>query len=113
MPDAPRLIDRPFWKALEKHFEEIRTRHLRDLFASDPGRGERLAAQGAGLLLDYSKHRVTDETLRLLFALARDCLYANAGTRHIRCYRHRSGFVRLRDEHLVEIAAECMSASTQ
>jgi glucose-6-phosphate isomerase len=73
MPDAPRLIDRPSWKSLQKHYEEIRTRHLRDLFASDPGRGERLTAQGAGLLLDYSKHRVTDDTLRLLVALAREC----------------------------------------
>jgi glucose-6-phosphate isomerase len=73
MPDAPRLTDRPSWKALQKHFEEIRTQHLRELFARDPGRGERLTAEGAGLLLDYSKHRVDDETLRLLVALARDC----------------------------------------
>src|SRR5262249_11419215 len=51
----------------------IRTRHLRELFASDPGRGERMTAQGAGLFLDYSKHRATDETLRLLLALAREC----------------------------------------
>jgi glucose-6-phosphate isomerase len=73
MPDAPRLTDRPSWKSLQKHFEENRTQHLRDLFARDPGRGERLTAEGAGLLLDYSKHRVTDETIRLLVALAGDC----------------------------------------
>ena len=73
MPDSPRLTDRTSWKALQKHFEEIRTRHLRELFAGDPGRGERLAAHGAGLLLDYSKHRVTDETLRLMIALAGEC----------------------------------------
>jgi len=73
MPDAPRLTDRPSWKSLQRHFEENRTQHLRDLFARDPGRGERLTAEGAGLLLDYSKHRVTDETVRLLVALARDC----------------------------------------
>jgi glucose-6-phosphate isomerase len=73
MADAPRLVDRLSWKALQKHFEEIRTQHLRELFARDPDRGERLSAQGAGLQLDYSKHRVTDETLRLLLALAREC----------------------------------------
>jgi len=73
MPEAPRLIDRPSWKALQKHFEEARGLHLRDLFAKDPARGERLVAEGGGLLLDYSKHRVTDETLRLLTALAREC----------------------------------------
>ena len=47
--------------------------HLRDLFAQDPGRGERLALEFAGLYFDYSKHRITDETLRLLTALARAC----------------------------------------
>jgi glucose-6-phosphate isomerase len=73
MPDTQRLTDRPSWKALQKHFEETGTQHLRELFAKDPGRGERLTAEGGGLLLDYSKHRVTDETLRLLLALARDC----------------------------------------
>src|SRR6476469_1081121 len=73
MPEAPRLIDLPSWKALQKHFEEARALHLRDLFAKDPARGERLVAEGGGLLLDYSKHRVTDETLRLLTALAREC----------------------------------------
>ncbi len=57
------LRERPAWAALENHYAEIRDVHLRDLFAADPGRGERLAAEGAGLYLDYSKNRVTDETL--------------------------------------------------
>ena len=57
------------WAALGSHHAEIRERHLRDLFAADPERGERLVAEAAGLYLDYSKNRVTDETLRLLVAL--------------------------------------------
>jgi len=61
----------PEWKALAAHHEEISPKHLRALFAEDPDRGERLAAQGADLLLDYSKHRVTDETMRLLMGVAR------------------------------------------
>jgi glucose-6-phosphate isomerase len=64
------LRARPVWAALERHHAAIRERHLRDLFAEDPGRGERLVAEGAGLYLDYSKNRITDETLRLLMALA-------------------------------------------
>jgi glucose-6-phosphate isomerase len=67
------LRERPSWKALEKHHAEIGGRHLRDLFAEDPDRGERLRAEAAGLYLDYSKNRITDETLRLLFELAREC----------------------------------------
>ncbi|HEY2520647.1 MAG TPA: glucose-6-phosphate isomerase [Streptosporangiaceae bacterium] len=66
------LRERKAWQALERHYEEIAGRHLRDLFAEDPGRGERLAAEGAGLYLDYSKNRVTDETLRLLVELAEE-----------------------------------------
>ena len=64
------LRARPAWSALERHHEEIRDVHLRQLFADDPDRGERLTAQAAGLYLDYSKNRVTDETLGLLLALA-------------------------------------------
>jgi glucose-6-phosphate isomerase len=60
----------PAWQALERHYPEIRDSHLRDLFAQDATRGERLVAQAAGLYLDYSKNRVTDETLRLLVQLA-------------------------------------------
>jgi glucose-6-phosphate isomerase len=66
------LRQRPAWKALERHYEEIRELHLRELFAADPERGERLAAEGAGLYLDYSKNRVTDETLALLVRLAEE-----------------------------------------
>ena len=64
------LRERAAWTALERHFAEIGERHLRDLFAEDPDRGERLTAQGADLFLDYSKNRVTDETLALLIDLA-------------------------------------------
>ena len=67
---VPPLRERPAYKALERHHAEIANRHLRDLFAEDPGRGERLVAEAAGLYLDYSKNRVTDETLRLLVDLA-------------------------------------------
>jgi glucose-6-phosphate isomerase len=58
------------WRRLEWHFADVRHQHLRDLFAGDPGRGERMVAEGAGLYLDYSKHRLTDETLELLRKLA-------------------------------------------
>ena len=66
------LPARESWLALEKHFETIKETHLRDLFASDPDRGERLVLEDVGLYLDYSKNRVTDETLRLLLALAQE-----------------------------------------
>jgi glucose-6-phosphate isomerase len=71
MPTTP-LRQRPAWKALEQHHSEIAGRHLRELFAGDPGRGERLSAEAAGLYLDYSKNRVTDETMRLLVQLAEE-----------------------------------------
>jgi glucose-6-phosphate isomerase len=71
MPTTP-LRQRPAWKALEQHHHEIGGRHLRELFAEDPGRGERLAAEAVGLYLDYSKNRVTDETLALLVQLAQE-----------------------------------------
>jgi glucose-6-phosphate isomerase len=58
------------WRSLVSHVEQMRVAHLRDLFAADPERGQRLTGEGAGLFLDYSKHRVTDETLDLLAALA-------------------------------------------
>jgi len=69
---ATPLSERPAWGALEKHYEEIRDLHLRDLFAEDPTRGERFAAEGAGLYLDYSKNRITDETIGLLLQLAEE-----------------------------------------
>jgi glucose-6-phosphate isomerase len=71
MPATP-LRERKAWQALERHHAEIAGRHLRDLFAEDPGRGERLTAEAAGIYLDYSKNRVTDETLRLLTDLAQE-----------------------------------------
>jgi len=64
------LTQLPAWKALQAHAETMRNRHLRDIFKSDPGRGTRLTAEGVGIYFDYSKHRVTDETLRLLLELA-------------------------------------------
>jgi glucose-6-phosphate isomerase len=66
------LRDRVAYKALERHHGEIAGRHLRDLFEQDPGRGERLTAGACGLYLDYSKNRVTDETIRLLLDLAEE-----------------------------------------
>jgi glucose-6-phosphate isomerase len=68
---ASSLRRSPAWAQLEAHYEEIGGRHLRDLFAGDPQRGERLRAEGAGLYLDFSKNRITDETLLLLDALAK------------------------------------------
>ena len=63
----------PAWHALTAHFEQVRDLHLRSLFADDPSRGQRLVAEGAGLYLDYSKNRITDDTVRLLLALADEC----------------------------------------
>lgn len=70
------LTERPAWQALAAHHQTVRNLHLRALFAGDPTRGERLAAEGAGLYLDYSKNRVTDETLGLLLRLADGCSLA-------------------------------------
>ena len=64
------LPERKAWQALARHHDEIAGSHLRELFAADPGRGERMTAEAAGLYLDYSKNRVTDETMRLLVELA-------------------------------------------
>jgi glucose-6-phosphate isomerase len=66
------LREREAWKALELHHAEVRDVHLRELFAQDPVRGERLALDDEGIYLDYSKNRITDETLRLLLALAEE-----------------------------------------
>jgi len=71
MPGLPSpLRQSAAWKTLEAHAEEMREAHLRDLFAADPGRADRFTGEAAGIFLDYSKNRVTDETLRLLVALA-------------------------------------------
>ena len=71
MPATP-LRERKAWQALERHYAEISGTHLRDLFAADPGRGERLTAEAVGIYLDYSKNRITDETLALLVELAEE-----------------------------------------
>jgi len=62
----------PAWQALAAHYEQIKDLHLRTLFADDPRRAERFSVEGAGLFLDYSKNRITDETVRLLLGLARE-----------------------------------------
>src|SRR5579859_2377062 len=66
----PALTELPAWQALTAHYATIKDRHLRALFADDAQRGTRLTAEAAGLYFDYSKHRITDETLRLLLQLA-------------------------------------------
>jgi glucose-6-phosphate isomerase len=66
------LREAPAWGRLQSHFAEVRKAHLRDLFAADKERGERLVADGAGLFLDFSKNRITDETVMLLGELARE-----------------------------------------
>ncbi|MFP5233475.1 MAG: glucose-6-phosphate isomerase [Acidobacteriota bacterium] len=64
------LASRPAWKALQQHADTLRPQHLRDIFQTDPSRGSRFTAQACGLFLDYSKNRITDETLKLLIELA-------------------------------------------
>jgi glucose-6-phosphate isomerase len=93
--DVPTLRQRPAWAELAAHHEQLESRHLRELFEADPTRGERLTAEGAGLFLDYSKNRVTDETIDLLVALAeqsgverhRDAMFAGE---KINVSEHRS-----------------------
>jgi glucose-6-phosphate isomerase len=72
MPTPP-LGERPEWKALQAHYQQMQDVHLRQLFADDPRRGERLAVEAVGLYVDYSKHRITDETVAKLIALAAAC----------------------------------------
>ena len=71
-PNTPSLTTLPAWKALEAHHQQTGGLHLRELFAADATRGERLSLEAAGLYLDYSKNRVTDETLALLLNLTRE-----------------------------------------
>jgi glucose-6-phosphate isomerase len=71
MSGTTTLTTLPEWKALQAHYEKVKDVTLRSLFADDPGRGERLCVEGAGLFLDYSKNRITNETVRLLLDLAR------------------------------------------
>lgn len=67
------LTQLPAWQLLEQHFEQARRAHMRQLFETDPQRAERFSLEVGGLFLDYSKNRITDETLRLLMDLARQC----------------------------------------
>jgi len=69
---GPHLMDRPAWKGLKLHYQRTRGLHLRELFADDPERGQRLTAEAAGIYLDYSKNRITDETMKLLIRLAEE-----------------------------------------
>jgi len=69
---SPATVKRQSWKALESHYQEISKRHLRELFVEDPQRGERMALEAVGLYFDYSKNRITDETLKLLLRLAEE-----------------------------------------
>jgi glucose-6-phosphate isomerase len=66
------LSERPAWKALEAHYQQIQEKHLKQLFADDPARGERFTVETGGIFLDYSKNRITDETLKLLIQLAEE-----------------------------------------
>ena len=72
MPATEPLTNLPAWQALKQHFTRMKSTSLRDLFANDPGRGTRLTAEAEGLFLDYSKNRVTDETIQLLVQLANE-----------------------------------------
>jgi glucose-6-phosphate isomerase len=67
------MMERPAWKMLEEHYHKISNLHLRSLFADDPKRGERLVAEDLEIYFDYSKNRITDETIRLLINLAGEC----------------------------------------
>jgi glucose-6-phosphate isomerase len=66
------LSERPAWNALQAHHQQIQGRHLKQLFADDPARGERFTVETGGIFLDYSKNRITDETLKLLIQLAEE-----------------------------------------
>src|SRR5579872_1517741 len=70
--DIAPLTKRPTWKVLETHYRQIKEVHLRKLFADDPKRGERLVVEAVGLYFDYSKNRITDDTLKLLLQLAQE-----------------------------------------
>ena len=86
---ATHPIAMPEWRALAAHHEQIADRHLRDLFAEDPGRGESLVAEAGDLYLDYSKNRVTPETMELLVELASGSRRRAAPGRHVRRRAHQ------------------------
>src|SRR5215813_3813136 len=79
-------VERQSWKALGSHYTKVSKLHLRELFEEDPERGERMTAEAVGLFLDYSKNRITDETLKLLFRVADG---AARSERIIHCRRRR------------------------
>jgi glucose-6-phosphate isomerase len=70
MTNSIPLNERPAWKALQAHYQQIQGKHLKQLFVDDPRRGERFTVEAGGIFLDYSKNRITDETLKLLIQLA-------------------------------------------
>ena len=72
LPISAPLRQRPAWAQLEAHFQKLKSLHLKQLFAQDPKRGEKFAVEAAGIYLDYSKNRITDETLGLLLQLAQE-----------------------------------------
>ncbi len=78
MATSEELIDRPEWKKLQAHFKEMKNRHLRDLFSEYPGRSDDFTLEADGILLDYSKNRITPETMKLLLDLARESSVAEA-----------------------------------
>jgi glucose-6-phosphate isomerase len=94
-PGIAPLAARPAWKALEAHYEKVRDLHLRTLFQQDPKRGERLTVEAAGLFLDYSKNRITGDTLGLLLRLAEESglrarIYAMFGGEKINVTENRA-----------------------
>src|SRR5262249_2087505 len=93
--DTLPLVQRPTWAALQAHYKQVAPLHLRKLFADDPKRGERLTLEAAGIYLDYSKNRITDETLSLLVQLAdqsglRDHIDAMFSGQHINISENRA-----------------------
>src|SRR3981081_4315165 len=70
MTNSIPLTERPAWKTLQAHYHQIQGKHLKQLFVDDPRRGERFTVEAGGIFLDYSKNRITDETLKLLIQLA-------------------------------------------
>src|SRR5215469_5714678 len=72
MPEPKLLTKSPAWNALRVHYDKLKDTHLRQLFAEDPERGARFTAEGVDVFLDFSKNRITDETVRLLVQLARE-----------------------------------------
>ncbi len=94
-PNTAALVTRPAWSALSEHHRAVADRHLRQLFAEDPRRAERFSAEGVGLFLDYSKNRITEETVRLLLQLAAECglrerIEAMFGGQKINATEHRA-----------------------